>query len=83
MRSIEIAESKELLILDLPDLLNLADVDRDDNDWIRDQKISAYLNRRPARTIERDPNTFQQLVAQAIDDGIQVLIIKEKQNEQS
>lgn len=83
MRSIEIAAGKEMLILDLPDLLNLANVDRDDSGWVQDQKISAYLNRRPSRTIERDPETFQQQVAQAIQDGIQVLIVKEKSNEQS
>lgn len=78
MRAIEIDRYRNLIILTIPELLNLANVDRDDDDFVRDQKVEAYLHRKRARTILHQPSMDAE-IKRAINDGIEILIIKENQ----
>lgn len=68
---------KEMIEVSLAEAQNLAGIYHDDDDFIRDIKLSAWLDRKKHRCIIFDAVSYSSQLERAAADGIEVLIIKE------
>ena len=75
-----IGPDRDLLECTLIEAYNHAGVYDDDDDFVRDSKLSAWLGRRRHRCIVFDVNTYSAELERAAADGVEVLIIKENKN---
>ena len=69
---------REMLEMSLKEAYNMSGVYNDDDEFVRDTKLAAWLGRRRYRCVVFDVQTYSAELEKAAADGIEVLIIKEE-----
>jgi hypothetical protein len=69
-----------MLIVTLKQAQDLAGIYRDDPDMVQDLKLQAWIAGRKYRVIEAVEETWNQVSTQARDEGVTLIITKEKSN---
>ena len=71
---------KNMLVVSLKDVHNRSGVYNDDDEFIRDMKISNWIGTQSCRCVEYDEHAYQSHIDQAQRDGIEILIFKGEVN---
>lgn len=77
MKVNSLGNGKHMLELTVIEAYNMAGVYNDDDDFVKDCRLSSWLKGRHHRCIQFDVMTYSAELERAAADGIEVLIIKE------